>query len=329
MTNPTMNPQGQWNPAPPAGQPGVYGQGGQYGGAYGAPAGQYPGSQYQGGAYPSGGQYPGGSYPGGPGAYPGGPANPYPANPYQQPQQAKWNTMAIVGFIGSFFISLLGLICSIIGYRQTGQTGEKGRGLALAGIIISGASMVLSLILVIGVIGGAVATSGSHSSGSTGGDGSSLAEPSPKSDSGSGSDGGSGSSGSSGSDSGSGSGSLRGGKTYANMDEFVQSGDGTDFIDSIAQAFTKNGLNPIVSGQGDTLTYDIFIMPTFDGSNDDYEDSSAWESMFDTKDSYFAEKCQELDKQVKTSSGAKIRIHIQGGDGDIFDRTWDVDGAVN
>lgn len=58
-------------------------------------------------------------------------------------------------------------------------------------------------------------------------------------------------------------------------------------------------------------------------------DSFAWTSAFDSKDDYFADKCQQLDKKVKTASGAKIRIHVQGVDGNIFDRTWSADGRVD
>ena len=49
----------------------------------------------------------------------------------------KWNGLAIAGFVVSFFAATVGLILSIIGYRQCKNTNEKGRSLALAGIIIS------------------------------------------------------------------------------------------------------------------------------------------------------------------------------------------------
>ena len=56
------------------------------------------------------------------------------------------NTMAIVGFVMSFFNGLIGLIFSIIGMSQIKKTGEPGKGYALAGIIISAVSMFLGLI---------------------------------------------------------------------------------------------------------------------------------------------------------------------------------------
>lgn len=72
-------------------------------------------------------------------------------NPYYQPEP-KWNPMAIAGFICSFIIALVGLILSIIGYSQTRKTGEKGKGLALAGIIISALSMLMQLLLVVLIV---------------------------------------------------------------------------------------------------------------------------------------------------------------------------------
>lgn len=66
------------------------------------------------------------------------------------------NTIAIVGFVLSFFFALIGLICSIIGYRKAANEGAPHKGLALAGIIISAASMVLAVILYVTVIGAAL-----------------------------------------------------------------------------------------------------------------------------------------------------------------------------
>ena len=68
-------------------------------------------------------------------------------NPYQQYNKNKTNSMAVAGFILAFFVPLVGLILSIMGYQQIQKSGEKGRGLALAGIIISAVWMVLSVII--------------------------------------------------------------------------------------------------------------------------------------------------------------------------------------
>jgi len=64
----------------------------------------------------------------------------------------KYNTLAIVGFILAFFVSLGGLIVSIIALGQIKRTGERGRGLALAGAIIGGLSLVIGIISGIAII---------------------------------------------------------------------------------------------------------------------------------------------------------------------------------
>lgn len=76
-----------------------------------------------------------------------------PVPPVYQPQPQS-NGMAIAGFVCSFFIAILGLIFSIIGLNRSKQMGGKGRGLAIAGIIISSVSMFFMLVYYI-VIGAA------------------------------------------------------------------------------------------------------------------------------------------------------------------------------
>lgn len=85
-----------------------------------------------------------------------------PAQPYQnngaaqgygqQPQSEKTNLLAILSLVGAFVFSLAGLVLGIIALKQIKQTGEKGRGLALAGIIISSLSIVISIISIIVII---------------------------------------------------------------------------------------------------------------------------------------------------------------------------------
>ena len=57
------------------------------------------------------------------------------------------NTLALIGFILSFFVPLAGLICSIIGYKRSKNDGLEGKNLALAGIIIIAVYMGISLIV--------------------------------------------------------------------------------------------------------------------------------------------------------------------------------------
>ena len=57
--------------------------------------------------------------------------------------------MAIVAFIVTFFINIVGIILGFIALSQIKRTGEKGHGLALAAIIIGFASIVLGIIITI------------------------------------------------------------------------------------------------------------------------------------------------------------------------------------
>lgn len=66
---------------------------------------------------------------------------------------ARYNVLSIVGFILAFLVSVAGLVISLIALSQIKKTGERGHGLALAGVIISIVSIVLSIIfyIIIGV----------------------------------------------------------------------------------------------------------------------------------------------------------------------------------
>lgn len=69
---------------------------------------------------------------------------------YQQPNMpAKTNTLAIIALVSSFFISLLGVILGHIALNQIKTTGEGGRGLAIAALVIGYVSMALAVILII------------------------------------------------------------------------------------------------------------------------------------------------------------------------------------
>ncbi|NMM94162.1 peptidyl-prolyl cis-trans isomerase [Bifidobacterium sp. DSM 109957] len=94
--------------------------------------------------------------PGQPGGYG---ANPY-AQPYGYPPQgpgyyapmppayARWNVLCIVGFVLAFVLPPVGLVISIISLVQINKSGEKSKGLAIAGIVLN-AIFTLLLIAVI------------------------------------------------------------------------------------------------------------------------------------------------------------------------------------
>ena len=64
-------------------------------------------------------------------------------------QTESGNTLAIAGFVLSFFIAIAGLICSIMGYRKCKNEGAPYKGFAIAGIIISAVSMISVVIVII------------------------------------------------------------------------------------------------------------------------------------------------------------------------------------
>ena len=60
----------------------------------------------------------------------------------------KSNTIAIVGFILSFFIAIPALICSIIGLKKSKEL-NNGKGFSIAGIIISSVKIVLGILVTV------------------------------------------------------------------------------------------------------------------------------------------------------------------------------------
>ncbi|AZZ48101.1 DUF4190 domain-containing protein [Rathayibacter rathayi] len=63
------------------------------------------------------------------------------------PASDRYNVLAIVGFIASFFVSLVGIVLGFIALSQIKRTGEKGRGLALAAVIIGFAAIIISVVV--------------------------------------------------------------------------------------------------------------------------------------------------------------------------------------
>ncbi len=65
------------------------------------------------------------------------------------PQNTKTNGIAIAALITSFFVSVLGIILGFVALSQIKTSGEQGRGLALAGIIIGFVSVGITLLVLI------------------------------------------------------------------------------------------------------------------------------------------------------------------------------------
>lgn len=61
----------------------------------------------------------------------------------------KTNGIAIAALISSFFVSVLGIILGFVALNQIKTSGEQGRGLALAGIIIGFVAVGITVLVVI------------------------------------------------------------------------------------------------------------------------------------------------------------------------------------
>lgn len=91
----------------------------------------------------------------GPGQQPGGPYGPYgPGNP--QPQGSGKATaslvLGIVSIVFSFLVSIIGLICGVIGVilgageRVRSGSAKAGMICSIIGIVVSAASMILAFV---------------------------------------------------------------------------------------------------------------------------------------------------------------------------------------
>ncbi|MFB2554720.1 DUF4190 domain-containing protein [Herbiconiux liangxiaofengii] len=75
--------------------------------------------------------------------------NPTPAYS-AAPVEQKYNVLAIVAFVISLLsFNVIAIVLGAIALNQIKKTGEKGRGLALAGVIIGAVSIVLYIVLFI------------------------------------------------------------------------------------------------------------------------------------------------------------------------------------
>ena len=75
------------------------------------------------------------------------------------PASQKTNVLAIVSLVSAFFISIVAIITGHIALSQIKKTGEQGRGLAIAGLIIGYVGLVVGIIFAIvwfAIIGAAI-----------------------------------------------------------------------------------------------------------------------------------------------------------------------------
>ena len=272
--------------------------------------------------------------------YPGGGAVPpqTPYNPYMQggqpngqpgwsgsygsvPPEAnqKYNGLAIAGFICSFLVSLPGLILSIVGLNQIKKQGGKGKGLAIAGIIISAAGMVIQVILVIALIVGGVSytskaideakTDSFYSQSSSGnGDSSDKSKAQDNLD-----DALDDTLGETHDDLTDGDYGL-----YDSIQDFVDYSEFKDSIESEADTFADTGITFNYRVDGDTLVYEYVLDDSYASLGDTVASS------LDAMDSTYQSPANLLGSMCKTSSGkASLRVimHTQSGQS-LYDKTW-------
>lgn len=64
----------------------------------------------------------------------------------------KTNTLSIVGLVTAFFVPIVGLFLSITGLVQVNKRGEKGKALAISGIIVSVVVGLLQFLILLAII---------------------------------------------------------------------------------------------------------------------------------------------------------------------------------
>jgi uncharacterized membrane protein YvbJ len=72
----------------------------------------------------------------------------YERNAYNQRNSTSTNGFAIAGFLCSFFIPLLGWIFGAVGMAEANQMDDKGKGLAIAAIVISTIKFIINFIVI-------------------------------------------------------------------------------------------------------------------------------------------------------------------------------------
>lgn len=78
---------------------------------------------------------------------------PYPPQGYYAPYpQQRWNIMSIIGFVLSFVFAPVGLVLSIVALVQINKSGEQGKPLAIAGIVVGAVITVLVILFIVFVI---------------------------------------------------------------------------------------------------------------------------------------------------------------------------------
>jgi uncharacterized membrane protein len=68
----------------------------------------------------------------------------------------RLNSLAVIAFVCSFFISLIGIVCGHMALSEIRRTGERGAGLATAALVIGYLGLALAvgyILLIVAAIG--------------------------------------------------------------------------------------------------------------------------------------------------------------------------------
>ena len=88
---------------------------------------------------------------------PNSPQGPY-GNPNQHVPEPKYNLFSLISFISAFFMSVLAVVMGHMALSEIRKTGERGRGLALAGLILGYLGTLAGLGFIILMIVAAMAS---------------------------------------------------------------------------------------------------------------------------------------------------------------------------
>ncbi len=156
----TYQAPGQYQPAPEAAGQYPVGAAGQY-----AP-GQYPSGQYPPGQYPPG-QYPPGQFPPGQYGYPPQYFNPAPVrnNPFAITALVLGIVQFVLGLalVGNIVAAIPAIIFGAIALKQIRLRGERGRGMAIAGLVLGILGVIYFALIIIVIVIGVSVGSGSGS----------------------------------------------------------------------------------------------------------------------------------------------------------------------
>jgi hypothetical protein len=81
----------------------------------------------------------------------------YQGGGYSPGQEPRYNVLSIVSLVSAFFVSLVAVITGHMALGQIKRTGEKGRGLAIAGLVLGYAGIVGGIITIIAFVVMAIA----------------------------------------------------------------------------------------------------------------------------------------------------------------------------